>query len=102
MWDYQRAAARRIAERTNGVYGVQNRIVLKPRASAVDVARHITDALARNAALDAKKIDVRSSGNTVTLDGTVRSWAELTQAVRATWASPNVTEVHNHLVVKPY
>lgn len=100
MWDYQRAAARRIAERVTGVYGVQDRIVLKPRASVADVSKHITDALARNAALDAKKIAVSSSGSTVTLEGSVRSWAELTQAVKAAWASPNVTDVHNRLVVK--
>lgn len=64
-----------------------------------DISKRIKDALARNAALDARGITVRSSGGVVTLTGTVRSWAELTQ-VRAAWNSPHVTDVINRLAVK--
>jgi osmotically-inducible protein OsmY len=99
-WDYQRRAARRVAENTRGVTDVTNAITLSERASAADVSKHIKDALAREAALDCQTITVHASGGVITLTGTVRSWTELLRAGRAAWASPNVTEVINHLVVQ--
>jgi osmotically-inducible protein OsmY len=99
-WDYQRRTAQRIAESTVGVRGVAMSVKLTQRASATDVSKRIKDALARRAALDARDITVRSSGGTVTLSGTVRSWWERRQAGLAAWNSPHVTDVVNNLVVQ--
>ena len=100
QWNYQRDAARRVAEHTRGVYGVGNMITLFKRPSATDVAERIRNAMARTAALDAKAVTVTSAGTTVTLTGTVRSFAERRQAGLAAWSSPHVTDVHNNLIVK--
>jgi osmotically-inducible protein OsmY len=99
-WNYQREAARRIAGHTLGVTSVDNRITLTRRPQGADVSERITNALARNAALDAKHITVKTVGNEVTLTGTVRSWAERSQAGMAAWASPYVTQVHNYLAIQ--
>jgi osmotically-inducible protein OsmY len=99
MWDYQRQAAKRAVQRLRGVLSVTDHIFLTARASAVDTAKRIRDALTRNALVDANDIDVTASGNLVTLAGIVRSWAEKEQAGRAAWASPNVTDVDNRIMV---
>jgi osmotically-inducible protein OsmY len=36
----------------------------------------------------------------VTLSGVVRSWAEHDEAIAAAWATPGVTEVHDHIKVE--
>jgi len=99
MWHYQREAVRRIAENMLGVTSVNNRITLTPRPTATDIEQRITNAIARSAALDAKHITVSTRGDEVTLTGTVRSWAERSQAGRAAWNSPHVLKVHNYLSV---
>lgn len=101
-WDFQRQAARRVVQYLRGVYSVNNLITLSARPSAADTEERIKKALTRNAQLDAKTIDVSVAGNTVTLTGTVQSWAEKQQAGRTAWASPHVTDVHNHIVVRGY
>ena len=58
-------------------------IMLKPRVAASDVKRKIEDALKRSAELDASRISVEAMSSKVTLRGSVRSWAERTEAERA-------------------
>ena len=99
-WDFQRQAAKRAVQYLRGVYSVNNMITLTARPSAADTEERIKNALVRNAQLDAKTIDATVSGNTVTLTGTVRSWAEKKQAGNAAWASPHVTDVDNRIVVR--
>jgi osmotically-inducible protein OsmY len=98
-WDFQRRTAARIVEHTHGVREVTNEVTLTERASAVDVSQHIRAALERSAVVDANSITVRSSGNVITLTGTVRSWSEREQAERAAWSSPHVREVRNRIAV---
>jgi osmotically-inducible protein OsmY len=99
-WNFQRDAAKRAVRYLRGVYSVDNRIALAPRASAADTEEHIRNAIIRNAQLDAKAITVAVAGDKVTLSGTVRSWAQRRQADLAAWSSPHVSEVYNHIVVR--
>lgn len=101
-WDYQRQAAKRAVRQLRGVYLVDNEVTLKERPSADDTEQRITEAITRNAQLDAKAIHVSVDGTTVTLTGTVHSWAERQQANSAAWASPHVMDVTNQLIVTPW
>lgn len=100
-WEYQRVAARRLAEGVKGVRDVTDLIALTPRASASETSRNIHAALVRNAGIDAGDIHVTTSGTTVTLSGVVKSIAERRRAASAAWASPHVTSVVNDLMVVP-
>lgn len=102
QWDFQRQAAKRAVRYLRGVYTVNNMITLTARPSATDAKERITNALVRNAQLDANHITVTVVGNKATLTGHVRSWAEKEQAGFAAWASPHVTDVANDLVVRAY
>ncbi len=102
QWDFQRQAAKRAVRYLRGVYTVNNMITLTARPSATDAKERITNALVRNAQLDANHITVTVVGNKATLTGHVRSWAEKEQAGFAAWASPHVTDVANNLVVRAY
>lgn len=83
-----------------GVHRVDNRVTLRARPSASDAKERISNALVRNAQLDANHIVVTVIGNSVTLSGHVRSWAEKEQAGRAAWASPHITDVQNNVRVQ--
>jgi osmotically-inducible protein OsmY len=101
-WYFQRAAAERTVRYLTGVTGVTNLIEIHPPAvvKAADVKAKIEAALARNVELDAKAISVTTRDATVTLTGTVRSWAERDDATRAAWNAPGVRFVKDELVVK--
>ena len=63
-------------------------------ADPVDVSALVQDALDRHALFtDDSEVTVRTSGNTVTLGGHVRTWAEHDAAVGAAWMASGVTEV---------
>ncbi|WP_431218923.1 BON domain-containing protein [Leifsonia xyli] len=98
-WDYQRTAAAKAVRRIDGVHAVDNRIQLKGRPDAHDVEHRVREAIIRNAALDARNIVVTVEGTELTLSGSVRSWIEKHEAELSAWSSPNVTQVHNLLVV---
>lgn len=100
LWDFQRRAAKRTVQHLRGVHRVDNRVTLRARPSASDAKERISNALVRNAQLDANHIVVTVIGNSVTLSGHVRSWAEKEQAGRAAWASPHITDVQNNVRVQ--
>lgn len=78
-----------------GVKGVTNLIKFKSRVSPSDVKRKIEEAFRRSAEIDANHVKVETTGGTVTLKGTVRSWSEREAAASAAWAAPGVTMVQN-------
>jgi osmotically-inducible protein OsmY len=63
------------------------------------VKEAIARAFRRTAAVDANTLRVSTSDGTVTLDGSVRTWAEHDDAVAAAWAAPGVVAVHDRLTV---
>jgi osmotically-inducible protein OsmY len=98
-WQYQRDEAERVAANVAGAYDVLDKVELKPAPSSHDVKENIEAAFKRNAKLDADELSVSTSGGTVTIKGTVSSWAEHDQAIEAAWAAPGVTDVHDRMSV---
>lgn len=100
-WDYERRAAERAVRNLPGVKGISNAIVVRPRVEPKDVKEKIENTFKREATYDANRITVQVSGSTVTLRGSVRSWAERHAAEKAAWAAPGVSAVINHITVDP-
>jgi osmotically-inducible protein OsmY len=101
-WQFEKEAAERAARRITGVRGVTNLIRVQPsRPSPADIKQRIEAALLRDAETDAQRIQVEVDGTTVTLRGTVRSYAEKQEAARVAWSAPGVKAVENHIQVAP-
>ena len=99
-WQFERDEAEFVAANILGVVEVDDEIDLVPPApSEGDVRHSIKKAMERNAKLDAESVSVDSSNGTVTLDGTVSSWADHDEAISAAWAAPGVTNVKDHILV---
>lgn len=96
---YQRDAAQRCVQFLMSVSAVTNSISIKPTVKLLEVQTDIEDALRRSAQLDARRIGVSTSGDTVTLSGNVSSWAEHDVAVSAAWGAPGVSFVTDDLLV---
>jgi osmotically-inducible protein OsmY len=101
-WAYQRSAADRAIRELTGVKGMSNAIRIKvaPQVSPKEIQQKIQAAFERSADIDARSVSVRADGGTVTLRGTVRSWAEHDQAAQAAWSALGVTDVVNQLNVE--
>jgi osmotically-inducible protein OsmY len=99
-WKYERDEAAFVASNVKGVVGIWDNVELTGAPPSTDGVEHsIAKAMERNAKLDAKDIEVETADRTVTLKGTVRSWAEHDEAIDAAWAAPGVLEVKDHLLV---
>ncbi|HEX6335016.1 MAG TPA: BON domain-containing protein [Flavisolibacter sp.] len=100
-WEYQRSSARNAVASLLGVRNVFNNIMLKPKVSATDIKKKISDAFHRSASIDAEKIDVEVTGDKVILRGKVRSYAEKDDAEEAAWCAPGVARIENRLELVP-
>ena len=99
-WQFERDEAEFVAANVLGVVSVDDEIdLVPPSPTAGDVQHSIKKAMERNAKLDADSVAVDSSNGTITLDGTVSSWADHDEAVSAAWAAPGVTNVKDHIHV---
>ena len=98
-WNFQREAAESSVRYLSGVKGVTDEISLKSQPTPKDVNKRISDALSRNAQIDASRISVTTQGSTAVLDGSVSSWAERDEAETAAWSAPGVTMVKNNLQI---
>jgi osmotically-inducible protein OsmY len=99
-WQYQRDEADFVAANIVGALDVYDEMELEyPTPDRGDVQESIKKAFKRNAALDAEDLHVSTDSGSVTLKGTVSSWAEHDEAIDAAWAAPGVNSVHDHLTV---
>ena len=99
-WQYQRDEAEFVASNIVGAIDVFDEIELEyPTPNRGDVQESIKKAFKRNAALDADELNISTSDGTVTLKGTVSSWAEHDEAIDAAWAAPGVISVRDDLTV---
>jgi osmotically-inducible protein OsmY len=100
-WHYQRAAAAQAVRDQPGVVHVNNLItVTQPPELASRIRAGIEQALMRNAEVDAGSITVNVDGGTATLHGSVRSWAERTEAEQVAWKARGITRVINEIRIR--
>ena len=97
---FERAETEQHISLLNGVTRIDNKLVVTPGASPVDVKDKIKAAFQRNASIEARHVTVDVDGPKVTLTGQVRSWLDLHQAEEVAWAAPGVREVENFLKFK--
>lgn len=96
----QRTAAELAVGGLTGVRNVKDEIVINFDADPGDVTAGVQDALDRNALIvDDSDVLVDTAGNTVTLTGHVRTWAEHDAVIDAAWMASGVYDVIDNLVI---
>src|ERR1700733_1554096 len=96
----QRLAAERAVSGLTGVRNVKDEIEVSYDADPFDVTLLVDDAIDRNALFyDDSDVQVAVNGNTVTLGGQVRTWAEHDAAVGAAWMASGVYEVIDDIAI---
>jgi len=73
-WQFQKDAVEAAVHKLSGVVGVTNSVEVTPRATPVGVREKLVRAFERQAALDARAVNIAVEGNRVTLTGQVSSW----------------------------
>ncbi|MBO0983790.1 BON domain-containing protein [Rathayibacter sp. SD072] len=101
-WDFERQSARDALAHVPGIKDVLSMITLRARPSAADALIRISDALVRDATVDAGRVTAHLDGTRLVLSGTVSSWPERRAAERAAWSSPSITHLQNDIVVSSY
>lgn len=99
-WAYQSASAEQCIRPLIGVKTVDNRITIKPRASAEDIRAQIAAAFARHARREASHVIVDVEGAVVTLRGNVDSLSEHDAAIGTAFAAKGVSRVVDKLEVR--
>jgi len=93
-------AAEQAVTYLTGVRNVKDDIGISTDADPVDVTLNVQDALDRYALIpDDSDVAADTSGNTVTLTGHVRTWAEHDAVIDAAWMATGVYDVRDDLYV---
>jgi osmotically-inducible protein OsmY len=96
----QRTAAELAVSGLTGVRNVRDDIEIEQDADPIDVNLLVQDALDRWALIaDDSDVTVDTKGNTVTLTGHVRNWAEHDAVIDAAWMASGVNDVDDVLTV---
>ena len=96
----ERAAAELTVAGLTGVRNVKDDIQISNDADLIDVTLLVQDALDRYALIpDDSDVVVDTNGNTVTLNGHVRTWAEHDAVVDAAWMATGVYDVRDDLYI---
>ena len=96
----QRTAAELAVGGLTGVRNVKDEIDIDSDADQDDVTLLVQDALDRHALIDDNSdLLVDTAGNTVTLTGHVRTWAEHDAVVDAVWMASGVDVVVDNIVI---
>jgi len=96
----ERATAEQTVAGLAGVRNIRNDIEISNDADPVDVTLLVQDALDRYGLIpDDSDVMVDTNGNTVTLSGHVRTWAEHDAVVDAAWMASGVYDVSDDLYI---
>ena len=96
----ERTAAEDTVAGLTGVRNLSDDIVISNDANPVDVTLSVQEALDRHALIpDDSDVAVDTDGNTVTLSGHLRTWAEHDAVVDAAWMAVGVYDVRDNLYV---
>ena len=98
-WEHERHNAESAARPVSGVVGVINQLALRHRDAPKYIAERIHDALVRAAEAEARDIHIDVKGDTVTLSGSVSTWAQRTAAQAAAWCAPGVARIVNQIKI---
>lgn len=98
-WQFQKRLAESAVKKLKGVIGITNNIEIQGQVPQAEVKSRIEEALRRSAELDARRITVEVEGSTIRLRGSVRSWAEKSEAESVAWSAPGITRVENYITV---
>jgi len=99
-WNYQKDAAKNAIKNLLGVKGVTNSITIESEIHDAVEKREIEDAIDRNWSINKQDIQVKVSGNRVTLTGTVNSIYQKDEAQRMAWNAPGVWFVDNEIEIE--
>jgi len=101
-WNYQREAAKNALHYLDGVKGLTNNIKIKSETEDSVEQDDVKKAIARSWSVDDTDIEVKVTGKTVTISGTVNSWYQKEEAGRIAWNTPGIWNVNNELAVDYY
>jgi osmotically-inducible protein OsmY len=102
VWS-ERHEAEKAVTNLAGVRGVTNRIEVKPpTVYPYDVRTAIEEALERQAARNAGRVQLEVHDGRVSVSGVVHSWAERRAVIGAATGTAGVHKVEDHLRIEPY
>ncbi|MFY8004938.1 MAG: BON domain-containing protein [Chitinophagaceae bacterium] len=96
-WSYQKEEAKNAIKNLDGIIGVTNNILIKPKALNLLEKEVIENLLKLSWTLNAEDINVSVDGTSVTLDGKVAALYQKEEAERIALGTPGIWSVQNNL-----